>query len=90
VGVDQGLAGRLAERNQVGQVLASQPRSAVLLVLGEAGIGKSRLVAAATSDARLGGVHVLAVACLPTGAGMPLLPFGEIIRSAHQVDGASG
>jgi hypothetical protein len=87
VDVDRGLAGRLAELVQVAAVLGGLARRGVLLVLGEADIGKSRLVRAATSDARLGGVLVLDGTCLPMGTGMPLLPFGDIIRMAHQVDG---
>jgi DNA-binding CsgD family transcriptional regulator len=58
-----------------------------LLVLGEAGIGKSRLVDAASEDARVGGVLVLVAGCLPLAAEMPLLPFGDVLRAAYEVDG---
>jgi hypothetical protein len=30
---------------------------------------------------------VLVGACLPLAADMPLLPFGDILRAAHEVDG---
>ena len=83
---DRGLAGRVVERAQVNGLLDSQTERGVLLILGEAGIGKSRLVRAATSDARADGVLVLVGSCLSMGASIPLLPIGDILRDAYGID----
>jgi DNA-binding CsgD family transcriptional regulator len=74
------------ERDQVNRLLAGQTDRGVLLILGEAGIGKSRLVRAATSDARNDGMLVLVGSCLSMGASIPLLPISDILRDAYGID----
>jgi DNA-binding CsgD family transcriptional regulator/tetratricopeptide (TPR) repeat protein len=52
-----------------------------LLVGGEAGIGKTRLLAEFTTRARLGGARVLTGACLPVGEGaLPYAPVSQALR----------
>ena len=59
---------------------AGAPR--FVLIKGEAGIGKSRLVMEATTAAREQGMLVLVGECLDIGAaGLPYLPIAEALRS---------
>jgi predicted ATPase len=61
-GADAGLVERERELGLIGELLggASRGRGALVLVEGEAGIGKSELLAAAAERARAGGLTVLA------------------------------
>jgi DNA-binding CsgD family transcriptional regulator len=61
VGADAGLVERERELGLIGELLggASRGRGALVLVEGEAGIGKSGLLAAAAERARAGGLTVL-------------------------------
>ena len=61
-----------------------------VVVRGEAGIGKTRLVREATDRAAAGGALVLLGECLDIGpAGLPYLPLAEALRGlARQVDAA--
>lgn len=59
--------------------------SGLLLVIGEAGIGKSRLVETAASQAT--DVFVARGACLPLSAQVPLLPVTDALRHLFEADG---
>src|ERR1035437_10972373 len=50
------------------------------LILGESGVGKSRLAAEAGAEARRRGMAVISVRCLGRGA-EPLLPLKEALAS---------
>jgi DNA-binding CsgD family transcriptional regulator len=67
-------------------MLSGRADTPFLLVLGEAGIGKSRLLRAAAFDARTDGVFVLFGSCLSM-SGMPLLPINDVLRAAYEADG---
>jgi DNA-binding CsgD family transcriptional regulator len=54
----------------------------VVLVAGDAGVGKSALLRAFVAHARLARVAVLIGECSETGAARPFAPFVEILRSA--------
>jgi DNA-binding CsgD family transcriptional regulator/tetratricopeptide (TPR) repeat protein len=84
----EGLAGRRSERLRVGRTLSAQSDRPFLFVLGEAGIGKSRLVRTAVTDIGQDGITVLSGWCLPMAANMPLLPIVEVLRSAYETDDA--
>jgi ATP-dependent Clp protease ATP-binding subunit ClpA len=65
------LAGRVGELQAVSDVLSGGGEPAAMLIVGEAGVGKSRLVAAAAdaitewaSSSRLGGVFRCRRVCL--------------------------
>src|SRR5689334_13681513 len=61
---------------------ASQGLPRFLLVAGEAGVGKSRLIAEVASHARASGATVLVGGCVPLGAeGLPYGPFIEALRT---------
>lgn len=54
---------------------------ALLMVAGEPGIGKTRLVEEASVYARLRGAQVLWGRCYETESGLPYIPFVEALRS---------
>jgi DNA-binding CsgD family transcriptional regulator/tetratricopeptide (TPR) repeat protein len=76
VGRDADLTALLRATQAAG---TGQPR--FVIVRGEAGIGKSRLVLEASARAREHGVLVLVGECLDIGAGgLPYLPLAEALR----------
>src|SRR4051812_26872863 len=64
---------------------AAGPR--VVVLVGEAGVGKTRLVTEAIRGARALGVTVLSGHCLPLTDSVPFLPLIEALRSLGSVDG---
>jgi DNA-binding CsgD family transcriptional regulator len=82
------LAGRVGELQAVSRVLSGQADAAALLVVGEAGVGKSRLLAAAAEQVAGEGVLVLPGWCLVMSAGLPLLPVAEMLDALERADGA--
>ena len=77
------LAGRDVELNRIGGMLASasQGQPGLVIVLGEAGIGKTALAGASMDLAVRSGGLVLAGACLDIGEqGLPYLPVAEALR----------
>src|SRR3954470_3182216 len=77
--------GRRDELNRVAAALAEarlgQPR--VVLVAGEAGVGKTRLVREVERSAASAGVRVLEGGCLPLGG--EGLPFGAVIEALRSL-----
>lgn len=86
MGVAGGLAGRHRELRVVKHAITGTADRAALLVVGEAGIGKSRLVAAAATDAAHADVTVLTGWCLPLSGGLPYLPVADVLRGLADVD----
>ena len=83
------FVGRAAEldalRSAFAQVVATgRPRHVV--VVGEAGIGKTRLVASAFEDVP---ATVLDAACVPYGEGITFLPLRELAERARALDAAA-
>jgi tetratricopeptide (TPR) repeat protein len=77
----QRIAGRARELDVVRRHL--EAGSGLLLVTGEAGIGKTRLVAAAAERS----APAVAVGhCLPLSTGVPLLPVIDVLRTLHARD----
>src|SRR3990170_6002368 len=77
------FVGRVAELDRLCHALelAKSHGPAMLLVAGEAGIGKTRLVTEFMAASREAGAHVLSGSCLPLGeAGLPYAPFVGALR----------
>jgi predicted ATPase len=51
-----------------------------MLIMGEAGVGKSRLVAAAADAVTEAGAVVLTGWCLPLAGAVPFLPVTDVLR----------
>ena len=78
------LVGRTEAVEMLGAALEAatdgRPRHAI--VGGEAGVGKTRLLAEARTHAEAAGAEVLLGGCVSMGAeGLPFAPYTEIIRS---------
>lgn len=76
------LIARSRERGAIEAALVSALQGAPRLVnvVGEMGLGKTRLLEVAASSVRADGVRVLSGQCLP-GAEVPLGPIGQIISA---------
>jgi len=81
------LAGRRLELSAVTSVLTGAEGTAAMVVVGEAGVGKSRLVAAAAGVAGQSDVMVLTGWCLPLSEQLPFLPVMDVLRELGDVDG---
>jgi AAA ATPase domain len=67
---------------EVARRRAADGEPAVVLVGGEAGIGKTRLIAELTTHCATDGTRVLAGGCVPVGDGvLPYAPIVEALRS---------
>jgi predicted ATPase len=80
------MAGRVHELQAVSAMLAGESGAAAMLVVGEAGIGKSRLVAAASSSDICADVVVLSGWCLRFSEGLPFLPVADVLRALSDVE----
>ena len=76
--------GRAREVEQLREALrrTSRGRGSVVAVVGESGIGKSRLVMEAATAAIRGGTRVLVGHCRESQQILPLAPWAEILRAA--------
>jgi DNA-binding CsgD family transcriptional regulator/tetratricopeptide (TPR) repeat protein len=82
-GSEAPLVGRVEELARLTAALdaARQRRPAAILVAGDAGVGKTRLLAELTTTARASDATVLVGHCVDLGqAGLPYLPFAEALR----------
>jgi eukaryotic-like serine/threonine-protein kinase len=92
--LDRLVRGRLVGRERelaemkiiMHQALAGQ--SSVLLVSGEAGIGKTRLARELLAHAAITGARILSGACYAEG-GMPYAPFPQLITDSFRLPGVS-
>lgn len=87
------LVGRRAELARLIRAIdvAAEGRPQLVVVSGEAGIGKSRLIAEVVAHARSTGCRVLAGSCLDLGdAGVPFLPLAEALRGLARATPPSG
>ncbi|MEU4334011.1 AAA family ATPase [Micromonospora lupini] len=85
------LVGRQREiatlRDALGRARDGEP--ATVLVGGEAGVGKTRLLEEFSAGATAGGARVLVGQCLELGeAGLPFAPFAAALRAVLRADGA--
>lgn len=80
------LVGRREDLATVCAALRAPGR--VLVVIGEAGVGKSRLVTEATAAVDVD-VNVLTGRCLPLSVDLPLLPIIDMLRALFSVRGGA-
>lgn len=74
------LVGRHSERRRILDALISTDEVRGALLVGEAGVGKTRLVEDVSAAAAESGATVAAGACLPLGETLPFLPVVEALR----------
>jgi DNA-binding NarL/FixJ family response regulator len=76
------FVGRARELAALGQAFdaARDGRPGAAVVVGEAGIGKTRLAEAFAASVAGSGARVMTGACLELGAAIPYLPFAEMLR----------
>lgn len=81
LGAGIGLVGRRAEMASLGAALAraTDGHPTGVLLAGDAGVGKSRLVAETVAAATAAGFTALAGRCLDAAASLPYLPFSEVV-----------
>ncbi len=87
------LVGRAGQLSALAAALAETARGhpATVLVGGEAGVGKSRLLAEFATRSRDAGSRVLTGGCLELGAdGLPFAPFTAVLRELVRDLGAAG
>ncbi|WP_162932643.1 AAA family ATPase [Solimonas sp. K1W22B-7] len=86
------LIGREAEQHRVGQALqaAGSGHGGLLLVIGEAGIGKSRLLADSTARAAAQGLQVISTGGMAVEANTPYFPWRRVLEQVLLRDGAPG
>jgi DNA-binding CsgD family transcriptional regulator/tetratricopeptide (TPR) repeat protein len=88
--VGPALAGRSRELSAVTAAITGASGTAVIVIAGEPGIGKSRLLSAATDSCSDAGVVVFTGWCLKQSQNLPLSPIADIIHGlAGHNDGAT-
>ncbi len=77
-----GLIGRAAERRRLGEAIerARAGQGAVLLVDGEPGVGKTRLLQAMADDAVAAGFQAGFARCVEVGGAPPFWPWMQLVR----------
>jgi class 3 adenylate cyclase/tetratricopeptide (TPR) repeat protein len=82
------LVGRDAERARVEAILdsAGAGRGAAVALVGEAGVGKSRLTRECVQSLRSSGWLVLEAAAVSYGQGTPFFPVIEVLRSYFAIE----
>ncbi|MFQ5513609.1 MAG: AAA family ATPase [Myxococcota bacterium] len=63
-----------------------QGEGQVVGIVGEAGVGKSRLCLEFVDQLRIGGISIYEAHCLSHGRGVPFLPVLELLRSFFGID----
>jgi predicted ATPase len=87
------FVGRTRELERLDETLsaAAAGRGSTVLITGEAGIGKTRLVSELAARARSTGATVLVGRCIDLlGTALPYLPVAEALRPLGDAAGAAG
>ena len=91
VTISPGLVGRRAELDELRGALAAAAGGQQVTVLlgGEAGVGKTRLVTEFAREAEAGGARVVVGQCVPLGdVGLPFVPIAGAVRELASQLGA--
>jgi predicted ATPase/class 3 adenylate cyclase len=88
--VEGPLVGRQAELNTAQSLLdgATQGSGSVLVIRGEAGMGKTRLTQEIAQEAQKRGLRVIIGACLSYGGDIPYLPWADVLRALLGISAA--
>jgi hypothetical protein len=81
------FVGRERELARLQSALGDRPR--LVLVVGDAGIGKTRLVGESLRRAASGGMVAVSGGCLPLAEKLPLLPVADALAELSRVDGGA-
>jgi predicted ATPase len=79
------FVGREDELSRLLAALANQTR--MVLVVGDAGVGKTRLAGEAMARAAVTGMVTVRGECLPLGERLPLLPIAGALDDLARLDG---
>ena len=79
-----GFVGREGELSRLRSALAGRAR--LVLVIGDAGIGKTRFVAEGLRRASANGMLTVGGGCLPLAGKLPLLPIVDLVGELSQLD----
>ena len=82
------LIGRTRELDRLGAALAGAPGT--VLLGGEAGVGKTRLIREFGTRAQDTGTRLLIGGCIELGAGLPFAPFTAVLRGLVREIGTDG
>ena len=80
------MIGRAEELVQVVSALPTDGSGSVITIVGEAGVGKSRLIDAAQAKAGELGVRWLETRCLSYGAALAYWPVADLLRQLDATD----
>jgi predicted ATPase len=81
------FVGRERELSRLKSALAGRVR--LVLVVGDAGIGKTRFVGEGLRHAAAGGMITIGGGCLPLAEKLPLLPVADALGELSRLDGGA-
>ena len=81
------FVGREGELSRLRSALGERAR--LVLVVGDAGIGKTRFVGEGLARAAAGGMSVISGGCLPLAEKLPLLPVADALDGLSRLDGGA-
>jgi DNA-binding CsgD family transcriptional regulator/tetratricopeptide (TPR) repeat protein len=81
------FVGRERELTRLQAALAGETR--LVLVVGDAGIGKTRFVSEGLGQAAAGGMLTVGGGCLPLAEKLPLLPVADALEGLSRLDGGT-
>jgi AAA ATPase domain len=81
------FVGREGELSRLQSALAEPAR--LVLVVGDAGIGKTRFVSEGLARAAASEISVISGGCLPLAEKLPLLPMADALAELNRVDGGA-
>ena len=64
-------------------------RARLVLLVGDAGIGKTRFVCEGLAQAAASGMSVISGGCLPLAEKLPLLPVADALDDLSRLDGGA-
>jgi tetratricopeptide (TPR) repeat protein len=81
------FVGREGELSRLRSALGGRAR--LVLVVGDAGIGKTRFVSEGLAQAAASGMSVISGGCLPLAEKLPLLPVADALDGLSRLDGGA-